>query len=129
MNIYSNDINYILPKHADVTIIPSNLSIKRIDEILRSILVDYCQVSVIGFNNTFKYYWCKIEDNKKCILYAEIRLVQNDNYSSLVIVIMNNNFYYKGINKKNKQTFIDAIKEGIHLYQTSTFSHDYCEKI
>lgn len=123
MTLFLNNINYILPKHADTTIIKSNLTIKKLDENLMAILVNYCKVSVLGFNNTNKYYWCKIEENKKCILYSEIRLCQNNNDSSLIIIIYNNNFNYNYDNKKNKQIFIDAIKEGIYLYQNSTFSH------
>lgn len=125
-----NTINYKLPKHdyklakhADTNIIQSNLSIKKMDEILSLILVNYCKASVLGFNNTFGYYWCKIEENKKCVLYSEIRLVQNLNNSSLIIIINDNNSTHYQYAKKNK-IFIDSIKEGLYSYEKSNCSND-----
>lgn len=119
-----------IPKHADVHVIRTEINIKKLEDIIRVILREYCDVNVLGFNNSDKFYWCKIEENKRCILYTEIKLVTNDDGSSLIIIINESdlNLKYVGIDKKkHKKIFIDNITEGLYFYQNSAFCQYYIE--
>lgn len=118
-----------IPRHADFRILKIDLNIRKLEDIIRAILREYCDVSVIGFNSTQNFYWCKIEKNKKCMLYTEIRLFSNDYDSTLVIIINDDdaNLKYKGLNCALKKKFIDNLYEGFFLYQTSSFSRNYVE--
>ena len=119
-----------IPRHADVHVLKTELNIRKLEDILRTILHEYCDVNVMGYNSTEKFYWCKIEDKKKCLLYTEIRLYSNDYESSCVIIINESdaNLKFKGMNcRKRKIDFINNITEGVYLYQNSAFSQHYIE--
>jgi hypothetical protein len=121
-NIYSQ-----IPKHGEVHVIKAELNIKKLEDIILTILRDFCDVNVMGFNNTENYYWCKIENNFKCLLYSEIKLIANDSESSAIIITNESDYQLKlrGIKKNFKITkinFLESLKEGLNLYQNSTFT-------
>lgn len=124
------DIYQKIPRHADFHVIKTDLNIRKLEDVIRTILREYCDVTVMGFNSTENLYWCKIEQNKKCLLYTEIRLHANDYESSCIIIINESeaNLKFKGINcKKQKTDFINNMVEGVYLYQNSSFSQHYIE--
>ncbi len=126
------NIHHLIPRHADVNVLKAEINIKKLEDIIRNILREYCDVNVLGFNSTENYYWCKIEVNNKCLLYTEIRLFSNDYDSSSIIIISESDITLKikGIQncKKHKKMFVNNIKEGIYLYQNSSFSQYYIDK-
>ncbi len=111
-------------KHAlknDIHIIESSLSIKKLNDVLKHILRDFCNIDIIGFNNYNNTFWSKIIKNKKCILYTEIKIVINENNNSLIII--NHNYdYFEKIGVRNKIEFNYSIKEGLYLYENSAFT-------
>ncbi len=126
-NIYSQ-----IPKHGDVHVIRTDLNIKKLEDIIRTILREFCDVNVMGFNNTENFYWCKIEEKAKCILYSEIRLIANDADSSVVIIINESDYHLKlrGLHSKYKITkinFLEAMNEGLCLYQNSAFARCFVD--
>ncbi len=126
-NIYSQ-----IPKHGDVHVIRTDLNIKKLEDIIRPILREFCDVNVMGFNNTENFYWCKIEEQSKCILYSEIRLIANDSDSSVMIIINESDLHLKlrGIKKNFKITkinFLESVKEGLYLYQNSAFARCFLD--
>ena len=121
-----------LPKHGDTHIIKTKLNIGKLNDIIRPVLREFCEVNVIGFNNMENFYWCKLEQNRKCVLYSEIRLIANDYDSSVVIIINESDYHLKlrGINQNFKITkinFLESINEGLHLYQNSAFARCYID--
>jgi hypothetical protein len=118
-----NNIYQQIPRHADLHVLKIKLNIRKIEDIIISILREYCNVNIMGFNSIQNFYWCKIEKNKKCMLYTEIRLYANDYDSSCIIVINDDdtNLKYKGLKTTFKKTFIDNLTEGVYLYQNSSF--------
>lgn len=125
INIYQN-----IPRHADVHVVKTDLNIRKLEDVIRTILREYCDVNVMGYNSTENFYWCKIEEKKSCLLYTEIRLYAYDYETSLIIIINESeaNLKFKGMNcKKQKATFINNITEGVYLYQNSSFSKHYVE--
>jgi hypothetical protein len=121
-----------IPRGGDIHIIKSSLDIGKLHEVIIVILREYCEVSVIGFNNTENFYWCKMDSNKKCVLYSEIRLIANDVDSSIIIIINESDFHLKlrGIMQNNKTTktnFLTSVKEGLWLYQNSTFARCFTD--
>ncbi len=120
-NIYQQ-----LPKYGDIHVFKSHMEVRKIEDIIRDVLREFCEVSVMGFNRIENYYWCKNVEDKKCILYSEIRIVANDSDSSIIIVINESDLHLKlrGAPKNYKTTkinFLEAIKEGLYLYQNSAF--------
>ena len=124
-----NNFYQQIPRHAVFHVLKIELNIKKLEDIIRTMIREHCDVSVMGFNSTENFYWCKIEQNKKCMLYTEIKLFANDYDSSLVVIINDNdtNLKYKGQNSTIKNKFINNLSEGFYLYQTSSFSRHYIE--
>ena len=118
-----------IPRHAVFHVLKIELNIQKLENVIRTMLREHCDVSVMGFNSTENFYWCKIEQNKKCMLYTEIKLFDNDHDSCLVVIINDNdtNLKYKGQNSTLKNKFINNLSEGFYLYQTSSFSRHYIE--
>ena len=124
------DIYQHIPRHADFHVVKTELNIRKLEDVIRTILREYCDVNVMGYNSTENYYWCKIEYKKSCLLYTEIKLYANDYESSSIIIINESeaNLRFKGINcKKQKANFINNITEAIYLYQNSSFTQHYVE--
>jgi hypothetical protein len=87
----------------------------KLDNIMRNILLNFCEVSVIGYNNLNKNYWFKICENKYCVLHAEIEILyKNSEISELNILPLVGN-----INTIKK--FVYDINEALYLYQSSLF--------
>jgi hypothetical protein len=122
----TNNIYQQIQKHYDIHIFNSTIEVKNLENIIKDILREFCKVSVIGYNRIENCYWCKIEENKKCILYSQIKIVSNDSYSSIIIIIdesdLHFNFHGAYNNYKNiKNDFLETIEEGLYLYQNSAF--------
>ena len=121
----TDNINKQIPKHADVKIIKIDLNIRKVQDIIIPVLKDSCNVNIIGFNNNENFYWCKIEKNKKCLLYTKIILGWNDYDSTLIIIINEIESYNKNqinplFNVNYKKQFFDSVIGGLYLYQKSS---------
>ena len=48
-------------------------------DIIKSILSDFCNASVIGYDRRMNKYWCKIYENKFCTLHVELEIFKHNN--------------------------------------------------
>ena len=90
-----------------------------LDNIMRKVLLNFCEVSVLGYNQFKQKYWCKICENKYCVLHAEIEILyKNSEQSEINILPLVGN-------KNNIKKFVLDIHEALYLYQSSSFIK-YC---
>jgi hypothetical protein len=87
----------------------------KLENIIRNVLLNFCEVSVIGYERLTDKYWCKICENNCCILHVEIEILYKNNNTSDIHILP-----FVG-NKTNLKKFIFDINEALQLYQTSTF--------
>lgn len=86
-----------------------------IDDVLKHILMNNCNVSVVGYNINTDKYWCKIYKNRTCELDLEIYVKGlYFDASELNITLLT------GETKVIKK-FIESLDKGLQLFQTSSF--------
>lgn len=86
-----------------------------IDKIMKRILIDFCESSVIGYDRYHDKYWCKKYNKLICKLNIEIYVIfKGYNYSEIKIIPL------VGMNEEIN-TFIYDFNESIQLYMESDF--------
>ena len=87
-----------------------------INDALQYILMNNCNVSVVGFNTNTNKYWCKIYGKSTCKLYLEI-YVKGLYFDACELHITpltgETNFIKK---------FIEDMDKGLQLFQTPSYS-------
>lgn len=59
----------------------------KLEDMMKFILIDYCEVSVMGYDTLRNRYWCKIYNKKKCELHIELEIeYRNTNKSEMRII-------------------------------------------
>ncbi len=117
------DDKYILPKHADIYHLSLNISKNKIESILRNVLIKFCQVNVLGYNNSEDYYWFKInqtEFGSKIIPYVELKLINNyDNNTNIFFIAKTDNLFTKqrAMNNKIIKKFVERFETTFNNYQ------------
>lgn len=123
-NNYSNYSNYTFHKHADLYHITLNISKNKIESILRHVLINFCQVNVMGYNNSEDYYWLKIKNESKIIPYIELelKLINSDeNNTNIIFIAKTNNLFTKQrvIMNKIVKKFIEKFASSLHNYESN----------
>lgn len=105
----------------DVKIMSFYINMNKLKDIIKSILSDFCNATVIGYNKKLNKYWFKIYKNKYCTLYVEIEILNKDDEISFVkfVPIIGTDTLI--------ENFVLNFTESIHLYTTSSFIKSYLE--
>jgi hypothetical protein len=91
------------------------LSKSEFDAIIQRLLIDFCNMTVLGYDNYEDTYWCKKYDNSQCVLYIKIQIHFNDyerSKISILPIIGNDN---------DIDTFVYDFNDSIIMYKTSNF--------
>jgi len=88
------------------------------------ILSDFCNATVIGYNQQSGKFWCKIYDHTYCSLHVELSLIPHAQEITLVNIEV-----FEG-SASSADNFAIDLAESIHLYTTSPFIRgildEYC---
>lgn len=86
-----------------------------IDSILKYILANFCQLSVLGFDKSTGKHWCKKFKKITCEMYLEIEVIDlgYDLTEVRIVPIITD--------IQNVKKFVYDLNEGINLYKTSSF--------
>jgi len=132
MSTYCNTIlfqNHFSQKEMKRNQIKIQIHINKLISILKGILTEFCEASVIGYDKHRNIYWCKmydidiISELKYCSLHIEIEIVTyQHNYSLVAFTPLVGK--YSLINK-----FISDFTESIQLYRSSPFIRGILERI
>lgn len=85
------------------------------DAIIKYILSDVCNASVIGYEKSTNKYWCKIYKEKICQLHIEVEILNKGPTKSEALICP---LYGTSTSIEN---FVSDFKESIELYRTSSF--------
>lgn len=89
-----------------------NIDKEKLNNILKKILTQFCEINVIGYKEYIDTYWCKIHKNNNTILYLELILFKIDLNKTIVnIKHIIGDIYYLNL-------FIKNFKQSIEKYQT-----------
>ena len=84
-------------------------------DIIKNILSDFCNASVIGYDKRMNKYWCKIYEKKYCTLHVELEILKYNNELSFINLVP-----LIGTDKLIEE-FVLNFKESTQLYTTSSF--------
>ena len=86
-----------------------------LDKIMQHVLIEFCNVSVIGYNKYEDKFWCKSYTESICSLHIELAVKSKEiEYVEIKIMPM-----LGSINDIN--AFIYDFNESIQMYKTSNF--------
>lgn len=99
----------------DVKIMAFYININKLADIMKGILSDFCNATVIGYEKRTNRYWCKVYDKKICSLHIELEISRHTERISFVkmIPIIGTNSLI--------EIFVSNFKESVELYTTSSF--------
>ena len=84
------------------------------NRIISNILSDFCNASVIGYNQNTNKFWCKIYNKNVCVLQIEIEIIEKLAKSDIKVVpIIGTNILV--------ENFVSNLRESIELYSSSSF--------
>jgi hypothetical protein len=86
-----------------------------LDKIIQHILIDFCNITVLGYDKNEDTYWCKNYDETSCILYIKIQINFNSFDSSEISILPITG------DKNNIHMFIYDFNDAIQMYKTSNF--------
>ena len=125
---YKNDENSVSKRRikkfrcVNIKLIEFNINTIKLTKIMNSILTDFCEATVIGYEKRKNKYWCKKYDDKECSLHIELEIIyESIEYSTVkfVPVIGTENII---------ENFVSNFVESIELYRTSPFIRACLEK-
>ena len=64
-----------------------NISASKMCEVMNLILINYCKVSVCGYNKTDDEYWGKQINNNVCDLFFQILVKNTGEHNSSIIIV------------------------------------------
>lgn len=83
-----------------------------LERIINQLLIDFCEMTVIGYNKNEDNYWCKKYNNNICVMFLKLLIRQlGNNYSEIII------FPIEG----DINDFVFDLHIAIKLYKTSKF--------
>jgi hypothetical protein len=121
MSICYNTINIFSPrtpdksKFIDVKIITFYINYKKLTDIIKKILTDFCDATVIGYEKITNKYWCKVYDKNYCSIHIELEIFKKCDKFSLV------KFTPLIGSGSLIENFVSNFTESIQLYTTSSF--------
>lgn len=106
----------------DVKIMAFCININKFTDIIKSILSDFCNATVIGYDKRLNKYWCKIYEKKYCTLHIELEILNKDNEITFVklVPLIGTDILI--------ENFVSNFKESIELYNTSSFIKSCLER-
>ena len=90
-----------------------------VDDIMRKILSEHCDVSVIGYDKYSDKFLCKKYGKNSCELHIEIKIINKGRNCSLVKIIP-----LVGVDTNIKK-FVLAVDKCLRLCQTSKYLNRY----
>ena len=102
-------------KLIDIKIMSFCININKLTDIIKYILSDFCDASVIGYEKNKNTYWCKIYDRTRCSLHVEMEIFKHTDDISFV------KFKPLICSDDLLENFISNFSESIQLYATSPF--------
>ena len=92
------------------------------DAIIQRILIDFCNMTVLGYDKNEDTYWCKKYDKSSCLLHIKIQIHFNslDRSEISILPIIGN--------KDEINTFIYDFNDSIIMYKTSNFIKNLLKK-
>lgn len=106
----------------DVKIMAFYININKLTDIMKGILSDFCNATVIGYEKRTNKFWCKIYDKKYCSLHIELEILNKCSevtYVKFIPVIGTDSLV---------ENFVSNFKESIQLYTTSSFIRGLLER-
>ena len=102
-------------KIIDVKIMSIYINANKLVDIMKGILLDFCNATVIGYEKQTNKFWCKIYDKQYCSLHIDIEILNNCREITCVrfIPIIGTDTLV--------ENFVSNFKESIQLYTTSSF--------
>ena len=99
----------------DIKVIAFYINSNKLVDIIKGILSDFCDATVIGYEKRTNKYWCKKYNNNYCTLHIELEIFNKNNIISLVkfIPLIGTDILI--------ETFMSNFIESIQLYTTSSF--------
>jgi len=86
-----------------------------LDKIIHNVCIDFCNMTVFGYDKYNDKYWCKKFKNSRCILNLEIKILSrrcNETYINIEPKIGNKHYI---------NLFVGEFNESIQMYTTSKF--------
>lgn len=85
------------------------------DKIMQHIFIDFCDITVLGYDKYNDKYWCKKYNNSRCILHLEIKVISKGyEYSDIKIMPL--------IGEEDViNLFVMDFNESVQMYKTSNF--------
>jgi hypothetical protein len=84
-------------------------------------LLDYCKMTVIGYNKYNDLFWCKKYHNYDCIIHYNIKIIDNDEDTcKLLITSLIGNV-------NDIKNFINNINDFINIYKSCSFIRNFVE--
>jgi hypothetical protein len=120
-NNHSTKIKKEKYRIVDISTITCNIDKNKVKTIMASILSKYCNIKIYGYNKLKEQYWCKNVKENVCSLFINISL-QSYNFNKTVLILTP----MIGKDKEIKE-FIEKFKEGLQLYQGSSFVRQYLD--
>lgn len=112
-NLYSHKcLEYKNTKQINIK---CNLNKLIIDKIIKLILIDFCNITVMGYNTFENKYWCKKYNKNYCILYLNLKIYDTDVNCCEIII---EPIIYS---PSEVDIFIKDFNISIHMYKTSNF--------
>ena len=99
----------------DTKLMAFYINMDKLIDIIKGILSDFCNATVIGYEKITNKYWCKIYENKCCLLHVELEILKHNNELSFIKLVP-----LIGTDKLIEE-FVSNFKESIQLYTTSSF--------
>lgn len=91
------------------------LSKSEFDAIIQRILIDFCNMTVFGYDKQADTYWCKKYNNSSCVLHLTIQIhftsLGHSKISILPIIG----------NKDDIDMFVYDFNDSVIMYKTSNF--------
>ncbi len=88
---------------------------REIEKIIQRILIDFCNISILGYDKNEDTYWCKKYNGSSCILYIKFRihLISFDLSEISIAPILGD--------KTDINIFVYDFNDAMQMYKTSNF--------
>ncbi len=108
--IYLKYIKIII-KMSSTICLQVNIDRYEINNIIQYVLIDLCNINVLGYDKFKDHFWCKKYDNSECILHIEL----NINIKGYICIEP------KVFSQRELNIFIYDFIESIDICKTSNF--------
>ena len=114
--------NFERYRFIDIKLMSFYINHDKLKDIIKNILSDFCDASVIGYEKRTNKYWFKIIDKKICTLHMELEIIKHTNDISFVQIIplIGSDILI--------EDFVSNFKESIQLYTTSSFIRSWLDR-